>query len=126
LEKLASRKLWITLLALAGVTLQGTTGADWWQQAIIGALAAAYVLAQAFVDGRGIENPIDEYGDRVIAEAEEVLRALKLGLEKGRESASSGGGDVGELSASAAVDPNLIVLIVQLVEKLLALFKRRK
>lgn len=127
LAKLGSRKLWVTLLTLAGVTVQGAQGAAWWQQAIVGLVAAAYVLVEGWADARSRANPLAEYGDDAIEQMEALVEGLKRGLAQGRELAPDGApGDVGGLSSAAAINPQIVVALVQLVERIVSLFRKRR
>lgn len=52
MNKLASRKLWITVGAVITVLVSTSAGLPWYAQAIIAAIGMAYVLAQGYVDAK--------------------------------------------------------------------------
>ncbi len=52
MDRLASRKLWVSIGTIVTVLVSASSGMPWQGQVIVAALGMVYVIAQAFVDAR--------------------------------------------------------------------------
>lgn len=129
LEKLLSRKLWVSLVTIAVTTWSASSGLPWWACLAQALGGVAYVLAEGLVDARrAAEWAVD--WDEVGQIVEELVARFRIGLEDAPRSPGldAPSGDVQGLSAGAvaAINPAIVLAVLQLAQSIVGLFRRRR
>lgn len=122
MDRLFSRKLWVTLATLAAATWSAAAGLPWWAIVAQACAGVAYVLAQAWIDASDAGAALDV--------AEQVIEHLRTGLERAEDIAPAATpGDVGALEPprlAAAVNPAIVLALISLAQTIVGLFRRRR